>query len=83
MPAVQPYSRTANESSGVGRSDSKSLTAMPLPAMTQAASRANSVEWLRQSMQMATPFCMAASPSARITLAKPCVAQRITWRFML
>ena len=53
------------------------------PAMTQAAARANSIEWLRQSMQMATPFFMASSPSARMTLAKPCVAQRMTWRFML
>ena len=46
--------------------------------VTQAAARANSIEWLRQSMQMATPFFMASSPSARMTLAKPCVAQRMT-----
>ena len=56
---------------------------MPLAAMTQAVSRANSAEWLRQSMHTATPFFIASVPSARMTLAKPCVAQRMTWRFML
>ena len=35
---------------------------MPLAAMTQAASRANSAEWFRQSKQMATPSAQAWRP---------------------
>ena len=80
---LQPYSRTANESSGVGRRDSKSLTGDAVARHDAGGGARKSIEWLRQSMQMATPFCMASSPSARMTLAKPCVAQRMTWRFML
>ena len=52
------------------------------PAQTSAAARANSMEWFRQSMQMATPRCLPSSPSAQITSAKPWVAQRMTWMFM-
>ena len=33
-------------------------------------------------MQMATPRFLASSPSAQITLAKPWVAQRITYTFI-
>ena len=56
---------------------------MPLAAQTSAAARANSMEWLRQSMQMATPRFFPSGPSAQMTSAKPWVAQRITWMFML
>ena len=62
MPAMQPYSRTAKDSSGVGRRDSNRRTGMPLPAMTQAASRAKSSELLRQSKQTATPRCGGLGP---------------------
>ena len=55
---------------------------MPLAAMTQAAARANSREWLRQSWQMATPLAGASGLSARITWAKAWVAWRITWTFI-
>ena len=57
-------------------------TWMPLPAQTSAAAWENSILLLRQSMQMATPFFLAASPSAAMTLAKPWVAQRMTWMFI-
>ena len=57
-------------------------TRMPLAAQTSAAARAKSMLWTRQSMQMATPFFLASSPSAAITSAKPWVAQRITWTFI-
>ena len=83
MPAWQWYSRTAKLSSGVGRRDSKIRTWMPLAAQTSAAARANSMEWFRQSMQMATPRRLPSSPSAQMTWAKPWVAQRMTWMFML
>ena len=79
---MQWYSRTAKDTSGVGRRDSKSRTLMPLPAMTQAVSRANSSEWLRQSKHTATPRSMASLPSALMTSAKAWVAWRITWTFI-
>ena len=82
MPAMQPYSRTAKESSGVGRRVSKIRTLMPLPAMTAAASRANSSEWWRQSKQTAMPRCAASPPSAKMTSAKAWVAWRMTWMFI-
>ena len=59
----------AKDSSGVGRMASNSRTWMPLAAMTQAASLANSAEWFRQSKQIATPFAQAAAPSALTTSA--------------
>ena len=82
MPAMQPYSRMAKDSSGVGRSDSKRRTGMPAAAMMQAASRANTSELFRQSKQMATPFLTASGPSFRMTLANAWVAWRMTWMFM-
>ena len=68
----------------VGRRDSKIRTWMPLAAQTPAAARANSREWFRQSMQMATPRFLPSSPSAQMTSAKPWVARPlldITGRF--
>ena len=43
---------------------------MPLAAMTQAASRANSVEWFRQSKQMATPLARGLLPLRQDHLGK-------------
>ena len=57
-------------------------TWMPLAAQTSAAAWEKSILLLRQSMQMATPFFLASSPSAAMTLAKPWVAQRMTWMFI-
>jgi hypothetical protein len=82
MPAMQPYSRMAKDSSGVGRRDSNRRTGMPLAAMTQAAAWANSSEWWRQSKQIATPWAAALGPSAKMTWAKASVAWRTTYRFM-
>ena len=54
MPALQPSSRTAKESIGVGISRSYMCAVMPFAASTHAAVRANSSEHSRESYAMAT-----------------------------
>ena len=53
---MQPNSRTAKESSGVGRRDSNRYVLIPFAFRQSAASRANSGDILLESCAMATPF---------------------------
>ena len=71
MPAVACRWRTAKESSGVGRSDSKRYALIPFAAKMHAARSANSDDILRLS------YAIATEPSAVSELMKsasPCVA---------
>jgi hypothetical protein len=50
---------TANDSSGVGRSSSKTYPLIPLPAKTLAASNANNPNLYREPYAVAIPFSLA------------------------
>ncbi len=56
IPAIQPSSLTAKESSGVGRKSSKIYALIPFPASVSAASVANSFDIRLESNAIATPL---------------------------
>ena len=80
IPEMHPSSSIANESSGVGRRESKRYTVIPFAARTLADISANNRELFRLSCAMATP--LSAAFSCLMSSASPCVACATVYIFM-